>query len=297
MVWAEYVYLLKEEEFIESEEDVYKIGLTTLSKNKRFCSYSKGSSLFFQMQCIDCKKLEKKIIVSFTKKYILRSDLGKEYFEGDLNSMLHDISNLTLQHNEDNDFNNRNNVTNKNEDTDGDSDISEDTVNKIKFKKSNFIPINIDQKYMAYVDIFKNLKYNKKRVRVRSYDNYIFATDICNITNKKFSHYKEQYTTQLFFKKLSLNLEVSIKKLIEIRNGGGSKKQGTWVHPIIAIHLAEWASYDLYITILNKISLSTIDKSTKMNSTVINNINKFINTLSNEQTKMHYYNIIKKLNW
>ena len=86
-----YVYLLKEREFIKTKEPIYKIGKTTQENFKRFRQYPKQSTLLFHMICDDCDEVEKKIMILFSHKYINRTDIGNEYFEGDYHSMIDDI--------------------------------------------------------------------------------------------------------------------------------------------------------------------------------------------------------------
>jgi hypothetical protein len=48
-------------------------------------------------------------------------------------------------------------------------------------------------------------------------------------------------------------IQIDITKLVEIKMGGNSKNQGTWVHPIVAIHLANWISADFFIWFINNL--------------------------------------------
>ena len=87
------IYLIQEREFINSGENVYKIGKTKQDNLKRFKQYPKGSKLLLQQICDDCDKLEKELIADFKNKFIHRKDIGNEYFEGDYKEMLKDIHN------------------------------------------------------------------------------------------------------------------------------------------------------------------------------------------------------------
>jgi hypothetical protein len=87
----QYIYIVQLREFIKSGEQIYKIGRTEQPNFKRFYQYPKGSIILFQMICNDSKKLEKKLIINFKKKYILRKDIGNEYFEGNFINMIDDI--------------------------------------------------------------------------------------------------------------------------------------------------------------------------------------------------------------
>jgi hypothetical protein len=92
----QYVYLLQEREFIKTKEPVYKIGKTKQPNATRFLQYPKESSLIFQSSCIDCDTCERQIIAFFKNKYIHRTDIGNEYYEGNCDNMLIDISEINL---------------------------------------------------------------------------------------------------------------------------------------------------------------------------------------------------------
>lgn len=87
----QYIYLLQEREFLNSNENIYKIGKTKQENHGRFKQYPKNSILLFQMICDDCDYLETKIKKIFQKKYKQCKNIGLEYFEGDYNDMIKDI--------------------------------------------------------------------------------------------------------------------------------------------------------------------------------------------------------------
>lgn len=92
-----YIYLIKEREFIKTDEEIYKIGKTKQTNNKRFSSYPKGSILILQVYNDEVDKLEKKLIKIFNKKFTHAESYGKEYFGGNCNDMQNIIfDNLNL---------------------------------------------------------------------------------------------------------------------------------------------------------------------------------------------------------
>jgi hypothetical protein len=91
IIKKEYIYLLQEREFIKNNENIYKIGRTQQENLKRLNNYPKNSVLLFQMICNDSVSLEKKLIELFNSKYIKRTDIGIEYFEGNYCTMINDI--------------------------------------------------------------------------------------------------------------------------------------------------------------------------------------------------------------
>jgi hypothetical protein len=93
---AQYIYLIQEREFINSKKNIYKIGKTKQSNNKRFQQYPKGSILLLQLICEDCTAIENKLINLFKTKYTQCKDIGTEYFEGDKADMINTIYINTL---------------------------------------------------------------------------------------------------------------------------------------------------------------------------------------------------------
>ena len=88
------IYLLHEREFVKSRENIYKIGRTTQENTKRITQYPIGSRLIYFRTCNDSVFMESAILKSFRSKYTSRTDIGSEYFEGDFNTMIKDISNV-----------------------------------------------------------------------------------------------------------------------------------------------------------------------------------------------------------
>ena len=85
---SNYIYLLKEREFLKTKEEILKVGMTTKLNHERFNQYPKGSLLLFQMICKDSKKIEKNVLKKFRNIFKQRKDIGNEYFEGDYKLMI-----------------------------------------------------------------------------------------------------------------------------------------------------------------------------------------------------------------
>lgn len=83
--------------------------------------------------------------------------------------------------------------------------------------------------------------YQGELVSLRTGDGYIDATSMCKAAGKNWSDYRRLGTTNAFLSELSTALQIPIAELIQ-SVVGGSGTQGTWVHPQLAIHLAQWAS-------------------------------------------------------
>ena len=83
-----YIYLLHEREFIDKQEDVYKIGMTSQPNQKRFRGYPKGSRVLYQIDCPNYKRVEKILIENFKEMFTQMKEIGTEYFKGDKRKML-----------------------------------------------------------------------------------------------------------------------------------------------------------------------------------------------------------------
>lgn len=73
-------------------------------------------------------------------------------------------------------------------------------------------------------------------------DGYINATAMCQAAGKLFGHYQENRATKDFIAALAADIGIPISDLVQSLKGGDPRLQGTWVHPQVAIHLAQWLS-------------------------------------------------------
>ena len=74
-------------------------------------------------------------------------------------------------------------------------------------------------------------------------DGYIHATALCKASEKRLVKWKENKETKELIDKLSLKVRIRTSALIEIYKGGNDKcSQGTWIHPDLGIHLAQWCN-------------------------------------------------------
>jgi transposase-like protein len=76
----------------------------------------------------------------------------------------------------------------------------------------------------------------------RPKDGYINATAMCQAAGKEFKHYNENRQTKDFLTALSPEVGIPTSVLVQSMKGGDIRFQGTWVHPQVAIHLAQWLS-------------------------------------------------------
>lgn len=76
----------------------------------------------------------------------------------------------------------------------------------------------------------------------RASDGYINATAMCRIAGKRWTDYNRNDTTKAFVAALEAEVRIPTSELIQSLSGGDPRLQGTWVHPQVAIHLAQWVS-------------------------------------------------------
>jgi len=91
-----YMYIIKDRTAIETGKNIYKIGKTKQENLKRFRGYPKGFKIILLLACSNCDVIEKHIIQLFKKKYVQIKEYGNEYFQGNINEMIQDITNLIL---------------------------------------------------------------------------------------------------------------------------------------------------------------------------------------------------------
>lgn len=81
----------------------------------------------------------------------------------------------------------------------------------------------------------------------RMTDGYVNATALCKASGKQFNDYFRLKITQDFLNELSMETGIPVTGipvtgLVAIKQGGTPQEQGTWVHPQVAVNLAQWLS-------------------------------------------------------
>lgn len=97
----------------------------------------------------------------------------------------------------------------------------------------------------------------KMRVEVRP-DGFINATRMCTMGGKAWNAYERNQKTKDFLKELSIELEMPVAQLIDSKRGGNDRP-GTWVHPRMQEHLANWCSYKRKRTVSGYVYSATSD--------------------------------------
>lgn len=91
---------------------------------------------------------------------------------------------------------------------------------------------------------------NGTAVLAREGDNYINATQLCQAGGKLFSNWKGLESTKEFMTAISRRKNIPEADLLDVKRGNSTKfTQGSWVHPLLAINLAQWISPDFAVQV------------------------------------------------
>lgn len=95
-----HLYMIKEREFIKTNENIYKIG-KSINIKSRMPSYPKNSCIYGIVYCsLDIHRAEKDLIQHFDKRFKNRPDIGREYYEVDetVPVVIAEFVNIALKH-------------------------------------------------------------------------------------------------------------------------------------------------------------------------------------------------------
>lgn len=76
----------------------------------------------------------------------------------------------------------------------------------------------------------------------RERDGYFNATSMCHTLNKQWHDFHRLNSTKAFIEALSNETGIPVLFLVETTNTGIKNQHGTWIHPHLAIYLAQWLS-------------------------------------------------------
>jgi hypothetical protein len=98
----EYVYIIRECDFVRLNENIYKIGRTAKANPEdRFQKYRKGTEIVGFFGVKDSIECENKMIKCFSNHTNIKkmSEYGKEYFQGNKNELLNEILQIVTNYN------------------------------------------------------------------------------------------------------------------------------------------------------------------------------------------------------
>jgi hypothetical protein len=83
----------------------------------------------------------------------------------------------------------------------------------------------------------------------RPADGYINATALCQAAGKRWNDYVVTGAARSFLTALSAETGIPVSELAQSNRGGDVRFQGTWVHPQVAVNLAQWLSGEFAVKV------------------------------------------------
>ena len=202
--------------------------------NKEFIKkydYHRHIAICKKSSCVEsykekCKINEEKIIKLESENNILRKIIEDK---DKLNSKLQDkLENLAIKAIQSTNFEDETVIDINQEETDflSDSDfVIEETDNEEEEEKQ-LPPLEVGKGYT---------------IEHREEDGYINVTNLCKAGGKQFKNWKKTQKTKAFLQVLSSTVLIGTVELVK-QNSGGNGERHTWVHPQVAINIAQWIS-------------------------------------------------------
>jgi hypothetical protein len=194
-----------------------------------------------------------------------------------LDEMKSIVSDLKLQikkieENKEIELNNRflNIITEKN-------NIIEEFNNKFQASKENKELVTINQE----ITEIKSLTFNGVVIVSRS-DGFVDATEICKAGGKRFNHWYQLESTKQLFNETASEAGIPASQLMDIKKGNsGDFNQGSWIHPDLAIQLAQWISPSFALQVSKWIRTLFTDSNVSININLQNKLK-----ISNNKIKL-----------
>ena len=119
------------------------------------------------------------------------------------------------------------------------------------------------------IKTFESLTLNNIIITSRSDDNFINATQLCQAGGKQFNDWYRLNTTKQLINEIESETGIPVSQLIDIKKGNSSEfNQGSWIHPELAIQLAQWISPKFAIQvskwIINLFTNGKVEITTKL---------------------------------
>jgi len=115
------------------------------------------------------------------------------------------------------------------------------TIEKLKETTNNIISDNESEQLIKEdISEIPTLTINNIIIISRIEDNYINATQLCQAGNKKFNDWLSLDSSKDLILALETKEGIPALDLVEINKGG--KHNGSWIHPDLAIQIAQWIS-------------------------------------------------------
>jgi|LakMenEpi03Aug12_release.lakeMendotaPanAssembly.Ray.scaffolds.fasta_scaffold05729_17 hypothetical protein len=287
----EFIYLIKEREFIKTKELIYKIGKTKQENLQRIKSYPNGSILLLYIITNDCDKKEKLIIQKFKEHFIHKKDIGNEYFMGDYNHMINIILSIISISNESSSLESSSLESSSLESSSLESSLLESSLLESSLLESSS---NDSLNSIVYFD----------------YDNKIINFDNSHIKDIEFIKNDKLYYYELFELYYNKLFENENNKIIKKTNKSYSKiltKTNKWInkmdniiYPIIINNIAKNMKSFIEINfkddVINNNILCFLDYIliiTSKNNNLYSHLNKYIDIIGSKYSTDEFDNYYK----
>lgn len=93
----------------------------------------------------------------------------------------------------------------------------------------------------------QHFNYNGQVIQRRESDGYINLTQMCHANGKRLNDWHRLKSTKSYIEAVSSDTQIPASQLLIIKKGNSDEfTQGTWGHPMLAIHLAQWINPKFY---------------------------------------------------
>lgn len=137
------------------------------------------------------------------------------------------------------------------------------------------------------------LLYQNHKIEQRQDDGYVNGTAMCNANRVLINDWLRLKQTKAYNVQLSIETGIPVSKLTEVRKGGDSSKQGTWLHPLLALNLGRWISpkfaiwCDRHIKVLIETGYTAIAEPTQPTLSETDRLTKIELTLEELKSLVH----------
>ena len=119
------------------------------------------------------------------------------------------------------------------------------------------------------------LTYNGNLIKQRE-DGYVNLTQMCQANDKKLANWLKNKSTNAYIQELESDILIRTSELMVVIKGGVPEEQGTYAHPLSALHLAQWISPKFHLwcnmhikTLMETGSTSINDESAEIGAGVV----------------------------
>lgn len=128
----------------------------------------------------------------------------------------------------------------------------------------------------------------RNRIRARAGDHYVNATELAKAAGKKWSHYYANAGTTQFIQALVQSTGIPTDELVQMKSGNGG---GTWIHPRVVIHFAQWASADFAAAVtgwvLELITTGKVELSQQAGGTLVERLLGQMERMQKQLDQLH----------